>query len=246
MFSSIKNFFVARGLVTSLQLALLTMLALSTQALAVDVIPKKSLEQKANPQESASKDATWLHLEPSIRPVYVGIHGGTAPVTLLRGDDGSVYAITGQTGNDFILALRSGNASVQKSSNASISEVVSTNEQMNFLDFSREAVKEDISVYERWGDSIQWMATLKAYSTREENQKLATNEIIQPKPKDYPEVVFTSGEKFKRIAEKTEDLQSFGFSDSDMPPATSLNGTRFSNKALILELKDYRDVLSSL
>lgn len=47
----------------------------------------------------------WVRLEPGARPAYVGIQGGTAPISLLRADDGSLYAFTGNTGNDFMQVL---------------------------------------------------------------------------------------------------------------------------------------------
>lgn len=49
----------------------------------------------------------WVSLEPGIRPAYVGIHGGTAPITLLRSPEGALFAYTGTTGNDFLQILRS-------------------------------------------------------------------------------------------------------------------------------------------
>lgn len=48
----------------------------------------------------------WVNLEPGARPAYVGIQGGTAPITLLRTPTGSVLGYTGNTGNDFIQLLQ--------------------------------------------------------------------------------------------------------------------------------------------
>ena len=48
----------------------------------------------------------WVNIEPGSRPAYVGIHGGTAPITLLHSHKGSLLGYTGNTGNDFIQLLQ--------------------------------------------------------------------------------------------------------------------------------------------
>ena len=48
----------------------------------------------------------WVNLEPGAKPAYVGIQGGTAPITLLRSPKGSLLGYTGNTGNDFIHILQ--------------------------------------------------------------------------------------------------------------------------------------------
>ncbi len=53
----------------------------------------------------------WVKVESGSRQAYVGIHGGTAPLTLMRSADGVLFAFTGQTGNDFTQVLKGGNAS---------------------------------------------------------------------------------------------------------------------------------------
>jgi hypothetical protein len=57
----------------------------------------------------AAAEDRWVTIEPGSRPAYVGIHGGTAPISLLRASNGLLFAFTGQTGNDFLHILR-GNA----------------------------------------------------------------------------------------------------------------------------------------
>lgn len=56
---------------------------------------------------SGGRYSGWVSLEPGTRPAYVGIHGGTAPITLLRSPEGALFAYTGTTGNDFLQILRS-------------------------------------------------------------------------------------------------------------------------------------------
>ena len=55
---------------------------------------------------SAAEEA-WTHMPAGARPAYMGIHGGTVPVSLLVSSDGnSLFTFVGQTGNDFMEALR--------------------------------------------------------------------------------------------------------------------------------------------
>jgi hypothetical protein len=53
----------------------------------------------------------WMRVESGSRQAYVGIHGGTAPVSLMHSTDGVLLAFTGQTGSDFMQVLKGGNAS---------------------------------------------------------------------------------------------------------------------------------------
>ena len=48
----------------------------------------------------------WINIEPGSRPAYVGIQGGTAPITLRHSHKGSLLGYTGNTGNDFIQLLQ--------------------------------------------------------------------------------------------------------------------------------------------
>lgn len=48
-----------------------------------------------------------MELPAGARPAYMGIHGGTMPVSLLVSDDGAcLLSFVGCTGNDFLEALR--------------------------------------------------------------------------------------------------------------------------------------------
>ena len=47
----------------------------------------------------------WISVSPGARPAYVGIQGGTAPLTLSACADGSIIAFTGASGNDFTKIL---------------------------------------------------------------------------------------------------------------------------------------------
>ena len=60
-----------------------------------------------SPENLQSSDAQWVCIPAGARPAYMGIHGGTMPVSLLiAGDGGSLLSFVGRTGNDFLEALR--------------------------------------------------------------------------------------------------------------------------------------------
>lgn len=63
----------------------------------------------AAPEPSgAGGDDGWVVMPAGGRPAYMGIHGGTMPVSLLvAGDGASLFTFVGRTGNDFLEALRS-------------------------------------------------------------------------------------------------------------------------------------------
>ena len=49
----------------------------------------------------------WVHMPAGARATYIGIHGGTVPVSLLTSRDGThMVALVGQTGNDFLRTLK--------------------------------------------------------------------------------------------------------------------------------------------
>lgn len=55
----------------------------------------------------ARDNEDWIFMPAGAKPSYMGIHGGTMPVSLLVSDDGaSLLAFVGRTGNDFIEDLR--------------------------------------------------------------------------------------------------------------------------------------------
>jgi hypothetical protein len=68
---------------------------------------RRSLAKQAMPVPANG----WVKVESGSRQAYVGIHGGTAPLSLMRSTDGLLIAFTGQTGNDFMQVLKGGNAS---------------------------------------------------------------------------------------------------------------------------------------
>lgn len=53
-----------------------------------------------------SAESPWVRMPAGGRPTYMGIHGGTMPVSLLVSDDGtSLLTFVGRTGNDFLELL---------------------------------------------------------------------------------------------------------------------------------------------
>ena len=74
--------------------SLLCLLALLLSALPVQA------------KEDTEATAPWVRMPAGARPTYMGIHGGTMPVSLLVSDDGtSLLTFVGRTGNDFLEVL---------------------------------------------------------------------------------------------------------------------------------------------
>lgn len=58
------------------------------------------------PALASDSDEGWTQMPAGARPTYMGIHGGTMPVSLLVSDDGSaLLTFVGRTGNDFLEVL---------------------------------------------------------------------------------------------------------------------------------------------
>lgn len=57
--------------------------------------------------KAASSSSDWVIMPAGARPTFMGIHGGTMPVSLLVAADGSaLISFVGHTGNDFLNMLR--------------------------------------------------------------------------------------------------------------------------------------------
>jgi len=67
--------------------------------LALCAVSRQSAQAESAPE--------WTHMPAGARATYIGIHGGTVPVSLLTSRDGThMVALVGQTGNDFLRTLR--------------------------------------------------------------------------------------------------------------------------------------------
>lgn len=83
------------------------------QAFPEDFPLSRKLSAPALAPKSASREAPesaddqWISMPAGGKPAYMGIHGGTMPVSLLVSRDGSsLFTFVGRTGNDFLEALR--------------------------------------------------------------------------------------------------------------------------------------------
>lgn len=64
-------------------------------------------ERPGADRAATGDDDGWVVMPAGGRPAYMGIHGGTMPVSLLVAGDGtSLFTFVGRTGNDFLEALR--------------------------------------------------------------------------------------------------------------------------------------------
>lgn len=60
----------------------------------------------SRPLLAADNMSDWQVMPEGARPTYIGIHGGTVPVSLLVSQDGaSLVSFVGRTGNDFLEIL---------------------------------------------------------------------------------------------------------------------------------------------
>lgn len=59
-----------------------------------------------DPEAVEQNAGGWVHMAAGTKAVFPGIHGGTAPVSLVPLADGRLFALTGKTGQDFTLLIR--------------------------------------------------------------------------------------------------------------------------------------------
>ncbi len=79
-------------------------------ALLIAPSPAEAVRQNGAGQTDVSdqKEVVWGEMPAGARTAYIGIHGGTVPVSLLSAGDGSpMVAQVGLTGSDFLNFLRS-------------------------------------------------------------------------------------------------------------------------------------------
>lgn len=58
-------------------------------------------------------ESGWIHMPAGAKSAYMGIQGGTMPISLLVANDGSaLLSFVGKTGNDFLATLARGNSSM--------------------------------------------------------------------------------------------------------------------------------------
>lgn len=84
-------------------------------------------QDSAQDQNEATDAGAWEEMPAGARPVYIGIHGGTAPVSLLTAGDGSpMIAQVGLTGTDFLNFMRRKLSLPQDQSQATSAEIPNT------------------------------------------------------------------------------------------------------------------------
>lgn len=70
-------------------------------------LPGVHTAEAAENSPPSAGDDTWETMPPGARPAYMGIHGGTMPISLLVSGDGSaLVTFVGRTGNDFLEVLK--------------------------------------------------------------------------------------------------------------------------------------------
>lgn len=70
----------------------------------------------------SSENSEWVTIPAGAKSAYMGINGGTMPVSLIVQNDGSaLLSFVGKTGNDFLDILRKGNSFLPSLGNATSS-----------------------------------------------------------------------------------------------------------------------------
>jgi len=64
------------------------------------------LPAAAEENGSSSDDENWITMPEGNRATFVGIHGGTVPITIVSSEDGTMLALPGNSGKDFLNILR--------------------------------------------------------------------------------------------------------------------------------------------
>ena len=82
--------------------------ALLVCLLLVMMLPVRTKASEfVGPVTPKGNDSAWVSVPAGAHPTYIGIHGGTVPVSLLTARDGtSMVTFVGRTGNDFLRILR--------------------------------------------------------------------------------------------------------------------------------------------
>lgn len=75
-------------------------------SLSIFTTPANAASKKESPGNKLEEES-WVRIPAGGKHAYMGIHGGTMPVSLLVSTDGSsLLGFVGQTGNDFLELLR--------------------------------------------------------------------------------------------------------------------------------------------
>lgn len=86
------------------------------------ICPTSSAEAPAPPRDSG-----WIHMPAGAKSAYMGIQGGTMPISLLVANDGSaLLSFVGKTGNDFLSTLAKGNFNMPSFGNGTFSAKTAT------------------------------------------------------------------------------------------------------------------------
>lgn len=70
--------------------------------LALYLSPRAFAEDSGSP----SDEENWITMPEGNRATFVGIHGGTVPITIFSSADGKMIALPGNSGKDFLNILR--------------------------------------------------------------------------------------------------------------------------------------------
>ncbi|OUO55337.1 hypothetical protein B5F76_01670 [Desulfovibrio sp. An276] len=101
----------------------------------------------------------WISMPAGARSAYLGIHGGTVPVSLLATSTGnSLISFVGQTGNDFLALLRKAELRLpsffNNSTQTRVSDLLSNAEHLGALQLSAGSSQSSLPVISLSYDSV--------------------------------------------------------------------------------------------
>ena len=246
------------GMYSITLVALVVLFAVPTLSASTATVTQHTdtIEQTDNSGVKA-ENSTWIHLEATPQAAYVGIHGGTAPITLVRTKNGELVALTGETGSDFTRLLLGHNAS---RNNSDAAPSTSAREAAPYLDeysgFGNLADTDEHHIQTAPAPKPEQAAPVtREQSPKKETRVARQSPVVLPdsiaeKPGNYPSPVFVN-EHGTPSLDAHESLGFYGMSLADNPPAI-LVAQAITDKTLLaprvpakpLVLNDYRRLLS--
>jgi len=140
----------------------------------------------------------WVHMPAGARAAYVGIHGGTVPVSLLTSRDGThMVALVGQTGNDFLRTLKV-NSGATGAHHPAHSEILSSHNG-----------EEDMEVLHLPLQAPTAPPALPPYRLTKNATLLMAGTAVGAMP-----VVYATGHSFARLNQLYTDSLLFGISEN--------------------------------
>lgn len=112
-----------------------------------------------NNAPQAEADSGWVHMPAGAKSAYMGIQGGTMPISLLVANDGmALLSFVGRTGNDFLATLTRGKFSIPSFGHTAFPGKLSTKTGL----FAGNATA-SLPVFSASGPAEDWLGSLAPF-----------------------------------------------------------------------------------